>query len=144
MENKINERISKLYFDKTSISKEKKEESKAKLDSIYKDINNFSSEEDRKNITEKLNNILKEETSEISRIEIIDEIYNFKADINDTNILQKKKRISALNRSLKENQASRGLSKHDFRLLTISLINLKFLDYRIKKVNAKKKILSNQ
>ena len=74
MEKQINERISKLYFDKTSVSKEKRDESKARLDSIYQDINNFSNEEDRINITEKLNNILKEETSEISRIEIIDKI----------------------------------------------------------------------
>ena len=144
MQKQINERISKLYFYKTSISKEKRDESKARLDSIYQDINNFSNEEDRINITEKLNNILKEETSEISRIEIIDKIYNFIVDINDSNILQKKKRISALNRSLKENQASRGLSRHDFIQLTISLINLKVLDYRIKKINPKKKILSNQ
>ena len=144
MEKQINERISKLYFYKTSISKEKRDESKARLDSIYQDINNFSNEEDRINITEKLNNILKEETSEISRIEIIDKIYNFIVDINDSNILQKKKKYTALNRSLKENQASRGLSRHYFKKLTNSLINLKVLDYRIKKINPKKKILSNQ
>ena len=99
-----------------------------KLDSIYNDINNLPNEEDRAKLSLNLSSILSGDKDSLTDedVKTINKIYDFKENLDDSTIEEKKKQTIGLYKTLKDNQKSRGLNKYDFKILTITLISLKF------------------
>ena len=119
-----------------------------KLDSIYNDINNLPSEEDRDKLSLNLSSILSGDKDSLTDedVKTINKIYDFKENLDDSTIEEKKTQARKLYETLKDNQKSRGLNKYDFKLLTITLISLKFIDqysFKPKTLTYKNPAISN-
>ena len=119
-----------------------------KLDSIYNDINNLPNEEDRAKLSLNLSSILSGDKDSLTDedVKTINKIYDFKENLDDSTIEEKKKQTIGLYKTLKDNQKSRGLNKYDFKILTITLISLKFIDqysFKPKTLTYKNPAISN-